>query len=387
MPQVVPTLTLPRPQREQEPAPPHPPAPRRGRIAALDGLRLLAALMVVAYHYLAWRGSWPAPTEITFPTAFPFAVYGWLGVELFFLISGFVICMSCWGRSLGDFFVSRVSRLYPAYWLAVLTTSAVLLLVPGGWDPHPWPDILINLTMLNEPLGVRSVDAVYWTLFAELRFYLLFAIVAWRGLTYRRVVVFCCVWAVAGLAFHKTGDEALRVMIMPTFCWYFIAGMAFYLMYRFRPTPLLTGIVLVCFGASVSSARLVWRNTLDHFDRQIPFWPVALILVACFALMALVATGRLSWMNWRWLGYAGATTYPLYLLHEKIGWEIIGVLAPYVPGYLLVGLLTACMLVAAYLVHRLVEKPVSGWLKHRLNRAVAESARQREDASQRTPTH
>lgn len=114
-----------------------------------------------------------------FPTAFPFAAYGWLGVELFFLISGFVICMSCWGRSVGDFFTSRVTRLYPAYWFAVLATTAVLLLIPGGQKPLPWPDVLTNLTMLQEPLGVRMVDGVYWTLFAELRFYLLFALVAW----------------------------------------------------------------------------------------------------------------------------------------------------------------------------------------------------------------
>ncbi|MCX4514942.1 acyltransferase [Streptomyces sp. NBC_01619] len=368
----IPTLALPR--QRQEPAPHHivVPAPRRGRITALDGLRLLAALMVVAYHYLARGEAWSASGQAMFPTAFPFAAYGWLGVELFFLISGFVICMSCWGRSVGDFFVSRVTRLYPAYWFAVLATTAVLLLVPGGQTPLPWPDVLTNLTMLQEPLGVRMVDGVYWTLFAELRFYLLFAIVAWRGLTYRRVVVFCCVWAVAGMAFSKFGDDALRLMIMPQHCWYFIAGMAFYLMYRFRPTLLLTGIVLLCFGAAVPSARSTWSRTLRYFDDPVPFWPVVAVLAVSFGLMGLVATGKLSWMNWRWLPYAGAATYPLYLLHQNIGWELIGVLESRVPGYLLVGLLVGGMLVVSWLVHRLVEKPLARPLKQRLNRALAE---------------
>ncbi|MEU2157255.1 acyltransferase [Streptomyces sp. NPDC019396] len=382
MPQDTSTLALPR--QRQDPAPPHIPASRPGRINALDGLRLLAALMVVAYHYMARGGGWSASGQVKFPSAFPFAAYGWLGVELFFLISGFVICMSCWGRSVGDFFVSRVTRLYPAYWLAVLVTTAVLLLVPGGQDPLPWPDVLTNLTMLHEPLGIRMVDGVYWTLFAELRFYLLFALVAWWGLSYKRVVVFCCVWAVAGIAFSKSGDEALRLMIMPQHCWYFIAGMAFYLMYRFRPTLLLTGIVLVCFGAAVPSARATWSRTLGYFDDPVPFWPVVAVLVVCFALMGLVATGKLSWMNWRWLAYAGAATYPLYLLHQNIGWEIIGVLEPHVPAYPLIGMLVGGMLLLAYLVHRLVEKPLARSLKRGLKHALAEPGRHREDASRRT---
>ncbi|MFD9219340.1 acyltransferase family protein [Streptomyces sp. NPDC060064] len=373
MTQDAPTLALPRPG--QEPAPTHisMPAPRRGRIAALDGLRLLAALMVVAYHYLARGEGWSASGQAKFPTAFPFAAYGWLGVELFFLISGFVICMSCWGRSVGDFFVSRVTRLYPAYWFAVLATTAVLLLIPGGQKPLPWPDVLTNLTMLQEPLGVRMVDGVYWTLFAELRFYLLFAVVAWWGLTYRRVLVFCCVWAVAGMAFSKFGDDAFRLMVMPNHCWYFIAGMAFYLMYRFRPTLLLTAIVLVCFGAAVPAARTTWSRTLGYFDHPIPFWPVMAVMATCFGVMGLVAAGKLSWMTWRWLPYAGAATYPLYLLHQNIGWELIRVLEPRVPAYALVGLLVGGMLLAAWLVHRLVERPLARPLRRRLDRALADA--------------
>ncbi|MGW7551828.1 acyltransferase family protein [Streptomyces rimosus] len=343
---------------------------RPQRIAALDGLRLLAALMVVAYHYIAISRSWSADGSNSFPKLFPFAAYGWLGVQLFFLISGFVICMSCWGRPLGDFFVSRVIRVFPAYWLAIIATTLVVALVPGGLQPRKWHDVLTNFTMLQEPLHVAHVDGVYWTLFAELRFYLLLAAMAWWGLTYRRLLTLCCVWIAASALGARSESVILRLLIMPDYSWFFIAGIAFYLMYRFRPNILLAGIVLVCFCAAQPSVNRIWRSSLSNMDRTVPYWPTLLVLAACFALMALTATGKLSWCSWRWLPVAGALTYPLYLLHEYIGWEIIRYFSTRVPHHaLLIGLVTA-MLLAAHLVHRCVERPLSRWLKPRIKTAL-----------------
>ncbi|MFF4225402.1 acyltransferase family protein [Streptomyces abikoensis] len=353
---------------------------RPARILALDGLRLLAALCVVVYHYMAFGGGWPGDVKAMFPRVFPVAAYGWLGVQLFFLISGFVICMSCWGKPLRDFFVSRVVRLYPAYWFGVIVTTLVVTLVAGGEKPLALVEVLTNLTMLQEPLGIPHVDGVYWTLFAELRFYLLFAVVAWKGLTYHRLVMFCCVWATASFFFADQDDSALQLLVMPDDSWYFIAGIAFYLMYRFRPNLMLTGIVLMCFFACLPFAHTTWKNTGKYIGHVVPFWPVIPIVAACFGVMALLATGKLSWIKWRWLPTAGALTYPLYLLHENIGREIFHVLGSRVPAYALVGGVVVVMLVASWLVHRLVERPVGRWLKRGLVHAMAQHPRSRPDA-------
>jgi peptidoglycan/LPS O-acetylase OafA/YrhL len=111
----------------------------QSRLTTIDGLRLVAALMVAAYHFLGT----PTPhfwgrTELRDLAPFLHEIggYGWLGVEFFFLISGFVICMSCWGRTPAQFAVSRISRLFPAYWCAVLL---VVLLVLRGWAIGPPP--------------------------------------------------------------------------------------------------------------------------------------------------------------------------------------------------------------------------------------------------------
>ena len=106
------------------------------RLYAIDGIRLLAALMVTVHHdagtwrdnQLGNRGSGRPASEV-FPHLFPIASYSAavIGVQFFFVISGFVICMSCWGRLPRDFFVSRVIRLYPAYWFGVLSTTFLVL--------------------------------------------------------------------------------------------------------------------------------------------------------------------------------------------------------------------------------------------------------------------
>ncbi|MFE5618268.1 acyltransferase family protein [Streptomyces sp. NPDC056470] len=339
-----------------------------GRLYVLDGMRLGAAVMVVAYHYMGF-GGWPRPVGEIFPETFTTASYGYLGVEFFFLISGFVICMSAWGRPLKDFFVSRVVRLYPAYWFAVIATSIAVTVIPGGRSHLPWNDILTNLTMLQEPLGVAPVDAVYWTLFAELRFYLLFSLLAWWGLTYRRVLLFCCVWGAATILVAPAEPGPLKLLLMPEHSWFFIAGVAFYLMYRFRPNLMLFGVVAVCYCASLAP-------TIDRFKRisfagDRPAWPVLVLLAVFFGLMALVATGKLSGMQWKWLPIAGALTYPLYLLHEFIGWEFFKYFseaAPQISPWTLVTAVFLGMLVLSYLVHRLVEKPLSRYLKRNLAR-------------------
>ncbi|MCX5203540.1 acyltransferase [Streptomyces sp. NBC_00237] len=360
------------PQVPADPEPPAIPTPRRPRIAALDGLRLFAALAVVAYHFVNREGAWSADAKGLFPALFPVTAYGWLGVQLFFLISGFVICMSCWGKSVGDFFTSRVVRLFPAYWFAVIATTVVLLLTVGRKALPSWGDILTNFTMLQEAFGVEHVDGVYWTLFAELRFYLLFALLTWWGLTYRRVLGFCWAWVVASAVFANYDDGPLRLLVMPDYSWYFIAGIAFYLIHRFGPNLLLTGLVLVCFCASLPFVHSAWGNIHKYIGHQVPFWPVVLILAGCFAVMALVATGRLTWIQWRWLPYAGALTYPLYLLHQNIGRQIIQALESSLSPYAVLGAAIGSLLVASWLVHRLVERPVGRLLTQGMRKAAAQ---------------
>ncbi|WP_198942904.1 acyltransferase family protein [Actinophytocola xanthii] len=337
----------------------------RPRLEVLDGLRFLAALAVVAYHFTAMDRVWRRRAEEVFPDQFAF--HGWLGVYLFFLISGFVICMSSWGRGVGSFLLSRAVRLYPAYWLSVLVIAVVATTWPYLRPPVEWDAALANLTMFHEPLGQPAVAEVYWTLWAELRFYLLFSLVVWRGLTYRRVVGFCLGWlGLVTVTKALVPDGALpHQVLMTDYAPLFTAGVGFYLMYRFGPTLLCWGIVAGSFLLSVPAT--VYRAGREaHVGEVVPGWPAVLLLGLCFLLMAAVALGWLSWVRGRWLVVLGATTYPLYLLHLDLGGLLITRLRGSVPAPLLVAAVTAGMIVLAWLVHRYVERPVAPLLRRAL---------------------
>jgi len=349
---------------------------RRPRLAALDGLRLIAALAVAAYHYtVAWRLDGTNLPQYFLPNVVHVSVYGFLGVELFFLISGFVICMSSWGRTLGDFFTSRVSRLYPAYWAAVVITAAVAIAYPlrgvAATGRPSGQQILINLTMFQQPLGVEGVDGVYWTLFTELRFYLLMALLLRTGYTYRKMVVFCCVWMTVAVLGPPLLSAQLNILLVTDYAPYFVAGIAMYLIRRFGPTPLLFGIV--GFAWLVSLQRV--DDRLHHMNPgfAVPTWPGSVIITLAFAVLLAVALGGADRITWRWLPVAGALTYPFYLLHQRIGYSVIR--ADYqhldVPVWTLIAATTVLLLGLAWLVHRFIERRGTRLLKAAISQGLA----------------
>ena len=160
------------------------------------------------------------------------------------MISGFVICMSGWGRPLGDFVVSRVVRLYPAYWFAIGAITLAVTLAPLLQTRLISSEILVNLTMLQYPVGVPGVSSVFWTLWNELHFYMLFGIVVvWGGTTYRRVLAFCAMWTVASVFAEQSSDPVVSTLVDQRYSPFFIGGVVIYLMYRYRPTLLLWGML------------------------------------------------------------------------------------------------------------------------------------------------
>ncbi|MFJ4619106.1 acyltransferase family protein [Streptomyces sp. NPDC088812] len=347
---------------------------RASRLHALDGIRLLAALMVALHHYAGTRRAdrpgnpiWGRPVSEIMPTVFHVASYGWIGVEVFFVVSGFVICMSCWGRTPRQFFVSRVIRLYPAYWFAVLFTTGVLAAWPGVWERVRWRDVLLNLTMLQSGSGVRNVDGVYWTLWSELRFYLLFLAVVATGLTYRKVVLFCCVWGAAAMLAPAADLPLLELAADPDGAWYFIAGLALYLMHRFGPDLLLWGIL----GMSWLMAQRELGLRIDEVERVSGWRGAVLIYTVFLGIMVAVALGRTDRIRGRWLVTAGSLTYPLYLTHYAAGTTVINRLRDELDARLLVALVLAGFLVLSLLVHRCVERPLARVVKRGLETSFA----------------
>ncbi|MFJ6724379.1 acyltransferase family protein [Streptomyces sp. NPDC091281] len=345
-----------------------------GRLRALDGLRLLAALMVACYHYGGRGGpigdAWGVSPDRVFPTLHtPFA-YGCLGVQIFFVISGFVICMSGWGRPLRSFFASRASRLLPAYWVAVVLVTAVFALPVVTYEAVSPSDGLLNLTLLQEPLGADRVLGVDWTLWAEIRFYALFALcVVLPGANRRRVVLFCALWMLGAAIAEGAGMPLLDIVLMPQYAPFFIGGVGLYLVHRDRRDALAWGIVAVGFlvGQHYAVRSLYTASDPDAFAHRTSTG-IVLVVAVGFLAVAAVALGWLRRLDWGWLTVAGALTYPFYLVHEHLGWVVVKTLHQDlgVPSYATFGLTLAAMLVLAWLMNRLVEERVTPRLRKAL---------------------
>ncbi|MFI7500277.1 acyltransferase family protein [Streptomyces sp. NPDC049687] len=346
-----------------------------GRLRALDGLRLIAALMVACYHYGGRGGeithAWGASAAKVFPTLHtPFA-YGCLGVQVFFVISGFVICMSGWGRTLRSFFASRAARLLPAYWVAVLLVTAVFALPVVVYEAVSPSDVLVNLTLLQQPLGVERVLGVDWTLWAEVRFYALFALcVVLPGASRRRVIMFCMGWILAAAIAQGAHQPLLDIVLMPEYAPFFVGGVGLYLVHRDRRDPYAWGIVGVSFLLGQHYAvRSLWNVSDPNAFAHRTSWGIIAVVAFGFVAVGAIALGRLDRVNWRWLTVAGALTYPFYLVHEHLGWVVVETLHRRlgVPSYGTFPLTIASMLTLAWLMNKLVEER----LTPRLRKALA----------------
>ncbi|MGW4562010.1 acyltransferase family protein [Streptomyces sp. NPDC004561] len=360
------------------------PGGRPGRLPALDGLRLVAALMVCLYHYAGRGGtvsaSWHRNPAQVFPVLSRAATYGCLGVQFFFVISGFVICMSSWGRTPGDFLRSRVARLYPAYWVALVLVTAAAFALPVVVHPVRLDEFLVNLTMLQQPMGATRVLGVCWTLWVEVRFYALFAVfVVLRGVTYRRVVLFCCVWTLAAVVCRTSGGPLTEQVLIPEYAPYFVGGLALYLIHRFGGNLLLWGIVAMSWLLGQSDAtRGLWHAGAHGGLHRDPYVVVGIVTLA-FAAVAAVALGWTRRASWPWLVTAGALTYPFYLVHEHLGWFVIRVLhrGLGLPPWPTLGVTVLSMLLLAWLIHRFVERPLGPRLKRALKGRKLDSSSSR----------
>ncbi|WP_433373708.1 acyltransferase family protein [Actinoplanes sp. CA-142083] len=333
------------------------------RIGALDGLRVLAALMVALYTYVSRPQDivavWGVPSATVFPELHEVTKYGWLGIDLFFLVSGFVIGLRSADKEPAAFFRSRVIRLFPAFWPCVLITAIVLHLWPVVVPQVRASDMLTNLTMLNQPVGAASVDGVYWALWAEIRFYLLFAVLLWRGFSQQKATIFGYAWLVAAAIAVSSGERWLLVVLQPSYAPLFVAGIAFALIHRYGPSLPLWGLVAASF-------LLAQHNLAQRADVTGASSPVTIAVEAAFFAAVAVVALRSRGNEHRWLTAAGLVTYPFFLLHTVLGWTVIHFLHDHLPPYAVLCLVLALIALVAGLVHYLIERPVAAALRGRL---------------------
>src|ERR1700709_2417167 len=158
----------------------------KGRsIPGLDIIRFCAAMLVVVYHLgvATWNAEGSVAALIvngatSYPELLSVGWFGFVGVEVFFMVSGFIIVYSAIGSTSIRFLRSRILRLYPAAWICATITLAALTFGTAAPIPEVTRGYLHSVLLLP----VRPwIDSVYWTLGVEIAFYgLIFCLLAFR---------------------------------------------------------------------------------------------------------------------------------------------------------------------------------------------------------------
>ena len=359
----------------------------RDRLYEIDFLRITAALAVVIYHY-TFSGYARHLISIAFPTLSTITRYGYLGVDMFFIISGFVVLLSAWGRRPHEFVISRIVRLYPAYWVAVTITTIVAITLSHGLFKVTPVQYLANLTMLNAVPHIANVDVVYWTLYAEIRFYLLVFVLTWVGITRARVVMLLWVWlaATAVLEAHvlPAGSAAkIDLIVQSQWSHYFIAGMALCLIYRTGFSWQLGIILVIAYANAVYQAINFGDLVSQRYHQPLHSSVIAAVITVIFVLITLIALRVTRRLGRPWFAIAGTLTYPLYLVHAYNGFVLINLVGGVVNRWVILAAMIIGMGCAAYAIHRLVEAPLAARLKRALTRLASAADRGRPRAEPR----
>lgn len=353
--------------------------------ADLDGLRALAILLVLARHSLRpfiSEDAYQSVVTIGSIDVTPLLLNGWIGVDLFFVLSGFLIGRQAWrGDSVTRFWFKRVTRILPAYW-ACLGVVAIGLTIAGTW-PKSGGDFLAHLVMLQDYTGSVFVPA-FWSLGAEEKFYLLAPLLVFVLARMRLPL-----WQGIGLLVLWLLPVIGRVTAASG-----LTGAISYDAYfpQYRSPFHLTCESLVLGFAIAWVSRQSWSIRINRSVRETLFWggaagiaywmvPSTILLTItartivlapaliglCFGAMVLAAvSGPGSYSRllgrtvWRPLATGSYTLYLTHMMVLPLAAAVATQWITFVPWYL------ALTSLSAYLLHRFVERPVLMWRDRRL---------------------
>ncbi len=363
----------------------------RGHLYPLDVLRFFAACCVAAFHLSFYGWASAASTTSTmlqhataYPELAPVTWVGWVGVEIFFVISGFVIAQSSRGRTPGEFMRSRVLRLYPAAWICA--TITLLALFAFAHQPVASE---IGRYLHSMVLWVEGpwIDGVYWSLGVEIVFYLLVV----GTLVFSRIVPLSLLpWLLTAVTlgytlvlwtplfdFFNTHNATRQILdhadtLMLRFGSFFALGIWLWMLSeRMLKSVHVVGValaVLCCIGEILMRARVMAQGELA-ISMALPGWE-ALVLWFGGVAFIVAAALRPHWFEvrspavQRVLVRVGLMTYPLFLVHNVLGAGLIrwGVTHG-LNRWAALALALAAALTVAYVVSAFAEVAVRKWLR------------------------
>ena len=319
-------------------------------VVGIDAVRFLAAVLVMFFHYGFWVGFKTTTSAhqisqglVSYPALFEWTKFGWIGVQIFFVISGFVIAYSAEKATGYKFLVARVVRLFPAAFVCATISLLAALLV--HYTAYSDLFILYAKSVVLWPQG-PWIDDSYWTLAIELFFYaLVFLLISFNR--FQLIAKLAIAMGMVSLLFATIGllgrspaaehipqiilkfqDSRVADLLLLNHGMFFALGIFLWLHLLKKPAA---GHIFWC-GVFVVAGCIQIAGIVANFDAKGADMPLLTPLVIWLsALGVIVLSVKLNpllahapdWVAVT-LRRIGLMTYPLYLLHQNTGLALIG---------------------------------------------------------------
>ena len=363
------------------------------RIDILDSFRFLAILFVMLFHYYS---RWCPPIEeknyYPYLNSYNYFKFGYLGVEFFFILSGFMIFYSLSGaRNIRSFWIKKMIRLFPPLFMCSIITFIFFRLYDFEdiiGVSHSFKNLLVSLTFVSPyivnhlfDIHVNYINGSYWFLWPEIQFYFIASLIFYikpkhfirnysifsfiLSLTnYLLMRITANIYTTNRLNIHisdyylnqyKFWNENFNFL---KFNMFFLIGIFLFILYENRnkiSTKIFLGIIILIESWLES---YLWSSTEK--------WIILAIIV--FMLVFIYSPAYLQWIAFLPITSVGISSYSLYLIHEHIGVLIINKYANSLGqyNYLFPVLLIILFMYLCYLCYKYVEKPITNYLKLRL---------------------
>lgn len=363
-------------------------------INILDGFRTLAILPVMFYHYFSrWTSEKNNISFYPYDTKYDYFGLGYLGVQFFFIISGFVIFFTLERTvSISGFWKKRLFRLLPS----MLVASVIIFLVFICFDKnkifensHHIKNFIPSITLVSpdiynrvfssENLQLAYLNGSFWSLWPEVQFYLFASVVFFlnrkkflRNYFYITTIIIFLNWMLYNVSHGNSLHLALPSNLISfyqnwflegfnlfSYIIYFNIGMLFYLLYKKqRDKTQITMFEKVVFLITIL------LETYFSYQKGIV---IPYILMIVLFLIFIYNPKKLSLLEHKIFMKTGASSYFTYLIHEHIGVLIINLCGTlFFPiGFILPIMLILLILILSHFYYVNIEIKISKWLKQK----------------------
>jgi peptidoglycan/LPS O-acetylase OafA/YrhL len=289
------------------------------RILELDALRGIASIFVLLFHYSGFSGY-----DLSYLKA------GVTGVDLFFLISGYVIFMTLQKVNTGtEFAISRLSRIYPSY-LVMMSVTIICIIFLGHGEFPSVKNLIGNISLLQPFFRTPYIEDAYWTLTVEMQFYILMWLLFMsKKLKQIELLGFILVILIQVYEiFTRSNFSDSKIYIIPRSYFpiishfqLFFAGIIFYKIRTSKANWQRHLMIFICFASSI---LLYSDSGKSHFFISRELYTAMLLIY--FSVFYLFAYRKLQILAVRPLLFLGAISYCLYLIHDKAGYLLFSFL-------------------------------------------------------------